>query len=123
MTRRSKALVPFAVGTGCLVVLIVVFTDQRRDAIMANGAADGAALEREIRAGLPLGSSLSTVEGLLSMRGLEFSFDESPKSVYALARKLKGSTAFASKSLQLEFRFDDASKLKSIDAKVLYTGP
>ena len=123
MTRLSKALIPFAVGAGCLVVLIAVIVNQRRDhAVMANGT-NSELLEREIRAGLPLGSSLSTVEDFLAKRGIEFSFDLPSKSVYAVARKLKGSTASASKSLQLQFRFDDASKLKSIDAKVLYTGP
>src|SRR5437016_999318 len=115
MTRSSKVLISLAVGTGCLVVLIVVLMDQRRDhSFMANSATDSAALDREVRAGLPLGSSLSTVEGFLSQRGLEFSFDASSRSVYAIARKLKGSTASASKSLQLQFRFDDASKLQSI---------
>ena len=90
---------------------------------MANTAIDSAVLERDVRAGLPLGNPLATVEAFLAQLGLEFSFDASSKSVYAIARKLKGSTASASKSLQLQFRFNDASKLTSIDAKVLYTGP
>jgi hypothetical protein len=38
-------------------------------------------------------------------------------------RKLKDSTILASNSLTVEFHFDDALNLKSIDTKVLYTGP
>jgi hypothetical protein len=115
-------MIPLAVGTGCLVVLIAVL-DQRRDhAIMANSATSEG-LEREIRAGLPLGSPRPAVEGFLAKRGIEFSFDASSRSVYAVVRKLRGSTASASKCLQLQFRFDDASNLMSIEAKVLYTGP
>ncbi len=122
MTRLAKTLVLLAVGAGCLIVLMAVWGQRRNHATMANSATSDE-LEREIRAALPLGSSLSSVEGFLSKRGLEFSFDKSSGSVFAIARKLKGSTALASKSLQLQFRFDDDSRLKSIDAKVLYTGP
>jgi hypothetical protein len=81
------------------------------------------AFEREIRIGLPLGSSLSTVEGFLTKRGIEFSFDASSQSVHAIARKLKGSTWLVSKSLELRFQFDDALNLRSIDTKVVFTGP
>lgn len=89
----------------------------------ADGAASAEALEYEIRTALPLGSSLSTVEDFLGKRGIEFRFEESSKSVYAIARKLKGSTMLVSESLTLQFHFDDASKLKSLAAKVKYTGP
>ena len=81
------------------------------------------ALEQEVRAALPLGSSLVTVDEFLKKRDIEHSFDKSSKTVYATVRKLKGSTALTSESLSLKFHFDDDSKLKSIDSKVLYTGP
>jgi len=81
------------------------------------------ALEREIRSTLPLGCSLATVDEFLKRRGVEHSFDKSSRTVYATVRKLKGSTALVSESLTLKFYFDDDSKLKSIDSKVLYTGP
>jgi hypothetical protein len=80
-------------------------------------------LEAEIRSGLPLGSSLPVVEGFLAKRRVEFSFDEPSKSVRAVIRKLKGSTIVASKSLTLRFKFDEGLKLKSLDGKVVYTGP
>ena len=80
-------------------------------------------LNREIRNGLPIGSPLATVEEFLNKRAIEFSFGAPSKTVYATARKLKGSTTFASESLSLKFHFDDALKLKSVDSKVLYTGP
>lgn len=112
-----------AVGVGCMALLCVIVVYQKGCANGADGAASAEALEHEIRIGLPLGSSLFTVEDFLSKRGIEFSFEESSKSVYAVARKLKGSTTFASESLTLQFCFDDASKLKSFDAKVKYTGP
>jgi hypothetical protein len=80
-------------------------------------------LEREVREALPAGSSLAAVENYLTKRGLEFSFEERSKMVFAIARKLQGSTNLASKSLAFKFHFDDARTLKSIDAEVLYTGP
>jgi hypothetical protein len=80
-------------------------------------------LDQEIRAALPLGSSFVTVDEFLKKRDIEHSFDKSSKTVYATVRKLKGSTALTSESLTLKFQFDDDSKLKSIDSKVLYTGP
>ena len=124
MATWSKALILFAIGIGCLLLLYFRFMDQMKgQSTMANGGISAEVLEREIRSGLPLGSSLSTVQDFLSKRDIEFSFEASPKSVYAVARKLKGSTTVASKSLNLQFHFDDASILKSIDAKVLYTGP
>jgi hypothetical protein len=70
-----------------------------------------------------VGCSQSTVEEFLGKHGIEFSLQESSKSIYAVARKLRGSTMFASQSLALQFHFDDLSKLKSLDAKVNYTGP
>ncbi len=62
------------------------------------------------------------VDDFLTKRGIEHSFNASSKTLYATARKLKGSTMLSSKSLTLRFYFDDASKLKSIDANVSYTG-
>lgn len=124
MVTWSKALILLAIGIGFLVLLRIIFMDQKAgQATMANGGVSAEVLEREIRGGLPLGSSLSTVQDFLSKRGIEFSFEASSKSVCAVARKLKGSTTVASKSLSLQFHFDDASNLKSIDAKVLYTDP
>lgn len=96
---------------------------------MANGAGtdihqmDAEALEREIRNKLPIGSPLAAVEGFLKKREIEFSFEASSKTLYATARKLKGSTNLTSKSLTLKFHFDDGLNLTSIDTKVLYTGP
>jgi hypothetical protein len=121
MTRLAKVLILVAIGAGCLIVLMAVWGPRRNHATMANSPTSEE-LEREIRAELPIGSSLSTVQGCLTKRELEFSFQTSSRTIVAIARKLPGSTAVVSKSFQLEFRFDDASKLKSIDAKVLYTG-
>ena len=57
MTRWWKVLISLAVGTGCLVALVVAFMNQRREhSSMANTATDSAVLERDIRAGLPLGN-------------------------------------------------------------------
>jgi hypothetical protein len=81
------------------------------------------ALDQEIRSALPIGSSLVTVDEYLKKRGIEFSFEPSTKTLYATARKLKGSTMVSSKSLTLQLSFDDAEKLKSLETKVAYTGP
>jgi hypothetical protein len=128
MARFSKPLILLAVGVGC-VASLWMYTDRRIGHTMANGAATdihqmtAEALEREIRDRLPTGSPLATVDGFLNKRGIEFSFEASSKTLYATARKLKGSTILASKSLTLKFHFDDALNLKSIDTKALYTGP
>ncbi len=121
MTRLAKVLILTAVGAGCLIALMAVWGARRNHSTMANSPTSEE-LEREVRAELPIGSSLSIVEGFLTTRRLEFSFQKSSRTIVAIARQLPGSTAVVIKSLQLEFRFDDASKLKSIDAKVLYTG-
>jgi hypothetical protein len=124
MGRWTKALILVAIGIGLIALLRIILMDQKTgQATMANSGVTAEALEHEIRGTLPLGSSLFTVQDFLSKRGIEFSFEASSKSVYAVARKLKGSTTVASKSLSLQFHFDDASNLKSIDTKVLYTGP
>ena len=80
-------------------------------------------LEREVRSALPAGSLLAAVQNYLTKRGLEFSFEAQSKTVFAIARKLQGSTSLTSKSLAFKFHFDDGLALKSIDAEVLYTGP
>jgi hypothetical protein len=112
-----------AIALGCLVFLFILVVHQRHRALRAHDDVDAEALEREIRLGLPLGSPLSTVEAFLSKRGIESSLDRESKVVYAVARKLKGSTIVATKSLTLRFYFGDGSKLRSVDAKVQYTGP
>jgi hypothetical protein len=81
------------------------------------------ALESEVRRMLPVGSSRASVDEYLKKRDIEHGVDASGKIVYATARGLQGSTTIATQSLTLTFYFDDALKLKSIDAKVKYTGP
>jgi len=80
-------------------------------------------LEREVRQGLPIGSPLAKVEDFLAKHKIEYSYDEPSRSVYAVARKLEGSTSLVSKALQFQFHFDDKLELKSIDSKLLYTAP
>ena len=81
------------------------------------------ALEAEVRRALPLGSSVAVVDGFLTAHRLEHSFDSSTNVAYAIVRHLKGSNFVTAKSLAFTFHFDRGSKLKSIDAKVKYTGP
>jgi hypothetical protein len=81
------------------------------------------ALEHEVRSALPIGSSLDAVEMFLQRRGLEFSFEKSSKTVYAIARDTKGSSFIIIESLGFQFHFDDDLKLTSIDSKVKLTGP
>ena len=110
-------------GVGCLALVCVIFLHQKSCTRTPTGAAEAQALEREIRIGLPLGSSLATVEDFLAKHRIEFSFEESSRSVNAIARKLETSPTLVSTSLKLRFYFDNASKLKVLDAKVAYTGP
>ncbi len=80
-------------------------------------------LDHQIRRNLPSGTDIQEVRQFLEARKIEFSYDESSKTVYATARKMKGSTAAVSKSLVMRFHFDDASRLTSIQTEVGYTGP
>jgi hypothetical protein len=128
MSKWSAA--PIATGIGCLVLLSLIFVNQKRGrASVANGLlnddhqVNAEVLEHEVRSGLPLGSSLSTVEDYLSTRGIEFSFESPSKIVYAIVRKIKGSSPLLRKDLAFQFHFDDALNLQSIDAKVRNTGP
>lgn len=129
MVGWPRILTLLAIGVSCVVVLSWALTVRSpAQTAPTNGAATGSpmnaeTLEREVREALPVGSSLAAVEDYLTKHGLEFSFEERSKTVFAIARKLQGSTSLASKSLALKFHFDDARTLKSIDAEVLYTGP
>ncbi len=112
-----------AVVAACSVLLCMTIAYLANRAAVSNGGGNAEALEREIRIGLPLGSSLPTVQDFLTQKGAEFSVDPSSKSAHAMIRNLKGSTISASQSLTVRFHFDDSLKLKSLDAKVVYTGP
>jgi hypothetical protein len=127
MTRWPTILL--VIGGGCVAVLSWMSTPESHDQtmLMNSAAADGhqmnaEALEREVRTALPVGSSLATVQDYLTKSGLEFSFESRSRTVFAIARKLQGSTSLTSKSLAFKFHFDDGLSLKSIDGQVQYTG-
>lgn len=126
MRKLVRVLIPLAVVAACIVFLSMRISFGQKG---QHSGEDGPqrknvdVLEREVRQGLPVGSPLGKVEDFLAKRNIEFSYDESSRSVYAVARKLQGSTSMVSKSLQFHFLFDDQSQLESISCKVLYTGP
>ena len=115
-------VISLVVGAACLLVFAVLWSHRATDAAMTYEAASEE-LEREIREALPVGSSVTEVQDFLGKRGLEFSFDKPSGSVFAVARRQKSSTPVVSKSLQLQFRFGEDMKLKSIEARILFTGP
>jgi hypothetical protein len=80
-------------------------------------------LDREIRTALPPGSPLPAVESVLRTRRLEYSYDGGLRELRSGARYLKGSNLLIETSLSLDFHFDDNAELKSIDSRVIYTGP
>jgi hypothetical protein len=130
MVVFSRPLVLLAAGIGFIVLLsVVLLTMKSGNAIILNGKVtdtsrvNAEALEREVRTGLRIGSSLATVDDFLAKREIEHSFDASSKTVYAIVNKLKGGSILARKSLTFQLRFDDSLKLKSIDTKAHYTGP
>jgi len=129
MVGWLRTLTLVAIGVGCVVALSWALARGSDQTAPTNGVTtDGRpmnaeTLEREVRSALPMDSSLAVVEDYLTKRGLEFSFEERSKTVFAIARKLQGSTSLVSKSLTFKFHFDDAAALKSIDAEVFYTGP
>jgi hypothetical protein len=79
-------------------------------------------LERDVRGRVPLESSRVFVEGFLTGEEMPFSYYPLRNSILANAPCLKGS-GLVIESLELTFRFDSDSKLKSIGADVLLTGP
>ncbi len=123
---KSTAVLSLALGICVVVFLSSMFIHRsKREAVATNEAhpMNAEALERDVRASLPPGSSVATVEAYLQNRKMEFSFNSASKTAYAIMRKLDGSTTFASQSLSFQFHFDDDLKLKTIDTKVAYTGP
>ena len=129
-SMSSRLMFLIGVGVVCAVAVVWWFSMRRDNQAVNAGESMGdfhrvtsQALEHEIRDSLPLGSSPDAVEAFLKKRGIEHSYDKSSRTLYATARKLKGSTIITTESLTLRFYFDEASSLKSIDAKVNYTGP
>ena len=82
----------------------------------------GEALEQDVRSQVPLGSPRAFVESFLTKEGMKFSYDSSLNATLASAPCLKGS-GIVVKSLGLTFRFDNESKLVSIESHVHLTGP
>src|SRR5271168_4642439 len=115
MVISSRSVILLVLGIGCIVSLAWMLTGRRTgsESRMGKGGVtdfhqmDAEVLEHEIRSELPVGSPLVAAEGLLRKRGIEFSFEAPSKTLYATARKLKGSTVASSKSLTLKFYFDD----------------
>ncbi len=54
---------------------------------------------------------------------MEFSFEASSHSVYAIVRGVRGSSFLIEKSVLYTFHFDEELKLRSIDLKTELTGP
>jgi hypothetical protein len=125
-----RVFIPFVVGIGLIVLLLLVLMNMKSgNTIILSGQVTDTSrvnaedLEREVRTGLPTGSSLATVDEFLAKREIKHSFDAPSKTVYAVVNKLKGGSILARKSLTFQLHFDDSLKLKSIDTKVVYTGP
>jgi hypothetical protein len=81
-----------------------------------------AALDGQIRAALPAGSSRNAVESLLRSKDIRYRY-VSAGEIHAVARNLKGSNALTQEHLELRFAFDEAGGLESIDSRVANEGP
>lgn len=126
MARWKKILVFIAVGMGCVVAALwarETYLDRQAAAQSKFGQIRAEDLEHEVRDALPTGSSLDAVEMFVQRRGLDFSFEKSSKTVYAIARRTKGSNLIIIESLAFQFHFDEEMKLTSIDSNVHLTGP
>ena len=113
------------VGAIALVVLsTIVIGRVKRDHVAASEGhrVNAEAFEREVRTALPPGTSVTAVEEFLGNRKVEFSFDPNSRVLHAIVRNLDGGSVLAKQSLAFKFYFDDGSKLKTLDAKVAYTG-
>jgi hypothetical protein len=125
--KWSIAIVIIFVGV--LAVADTLLERSARRAATDNGAirdfhdVTGSDLEREVRQSLPVGSNRSTVENYLSNRGMQFSFDESTNNINAAAPYLKGSGFVVRSTMEIQFHFDNAEKLQSINTRVELTGP
>jgi len=118
LTPSRKRL---ALGVLCIFLVSIVFVNQYLNRWTGN--VDPGTLESEIRDGLPVGSSISTVDKFLISRGIEHGFQSSTNTGYAVVRQVKGSNALIREDLDFKFKFDNAQKLTSIEAKKVLTGP
>ena len=80
-------------------------------------------LEQELRHALPAGASREQVERALANRHIATHWDEATRTLQAGAGPLKGSNPLIETSLSLQFHFDPALTLLSIESKVVHTGP
>jgi hypothetical protein len=80
------------------------------------------ALDRDLRATLPPGTPLATVEATLKNRHLEYSYDAAHQLIRATAPDLKGSNPLTETSLRVDLLFDAHGSLKTIDSKVVNSG-
>lgn len=125
MTKSTSLLILALDAIVLAAVSTIVISRVKRDnpAMASEGHRVNAEIfEREVRTTLPPGTSLAAVEEFLGSRKVEFSFDPNSKVLHAIVRNLDGSSVLAKQSLAFKFYFDDGSKLKTLDAKVAYTG-
>lgn len=129
MALSSRQLIPVGVGVVFLLFLFWIISTRRNDtATVANGGTNNVeeltpeSLDHQIREALPVDTRLEAVQNFLANRGIEFSFETASRTLYATARKLRGSTTLSSQALTLKFHFDQSSRLTSIESKIVYTG-
>jgi hypothetical protein len=101
----------------------VILLGQIADYFYSRHRVDADAVEHSLRSELPIGSPLPVVEEALRSRKMEFSFEVSSHSVYAVLRDVKGSSFLIDKSVLYTFHFDEGLTLRSIDVKTELTGP
>lgn len=104
-------------------VTALILLGQIADYFYNRHRVDSATLEHNLRSELPMGSPLAVVEDSLRRRKLEFTFEASSRSVYAIVRGVKGGGFLIEESVLYTFRFDEELKLRSIEVKTELTGP
>ncbi len=105
------------------IVTAVILLGQIADYFYNRHRIDSDAVEHSLRSELPMGSPLAVVEDSLRRRKMEFSFEASSHSVYAIVRGVRGSSFLIERSVLYTFHFDEELKLRSIDLKTELTGP
>jgi hypothetical protein len=124
MVRCKRAMIIVMIVVAFLASLMLIaskLTDRTgATAIQRMNPPD---LEKEVRRALPVGSSLEIVEAYVTKLGMKSSYDSRSKTVFAIVRDIKGSGMIVRRDFEFTFVFDDASLLKSIDAKEELTGP
>lgn len=80
------------------------------------------ALDRDLRAALPLRTPKTSVEETLQSRHIQYEYHPTWRLIQATVPNLKGSNPFRGNSLRMNFQFDAQGLLWKIESSVMHSG-